>query len=342
LAKLTFQASFNERLLLGNGLIISPLSDGENQRRSMRDIVSQINNENDFNSCVTSFSHQVAAPKEIKYEKHPSLVAPPKPPPVQQPLRANTPPPQVSSFSNYGGQPQRMSAEGRNLGEFSPERADLQPQPQYGEGYRQVPVQQNPTPYQPYNPQAAFRPMAAAAPNVSSPLNPLSPQRPGSRGGFAAARPIFGVHLQELFTREQTPVPTVVFQCILAVDLFGLDNEGIYRLSGNAAKVAQLKAQFDRDPQSIDLRNPEAFFHDVNIPATLLKQFFRDLPEPLLTRAAYREFLDAAAVPDDIGRRDKLHAAINNLPDPNYATLRALVLVCRQIFVVSLLTTSSI
>jgi hypothetical protein len=76
LAKLTLQASFNERLLLGNGLIISPLNDGENQRRSMRDIVSQINNENDFNSYVTSFSHQVPAPKEIKYEKHPVRLFP--------------------------------------------------------------------------------------------------------------------------------------------------------------------------------------------------------------------------------------------------------------------------
>jgi hypothetical protein len=220
----------------------------------------------------------------------------------------------------------------KNLGEFSPERADQQPQPQYGEGYRQVSAQQqNPTPYQPYSPQAGFRPMGVAAPNVSSPLNPLSPRRPGSRGGYAATRPIFGVHLQELFTRENSPVPVVVFQCILAVDLFGLDNEGIYRLSGNAAKVAQLKAQFDSDAQMVDFRNPETFFHDVNIPATLLKQFFRDLPDPLLTRAAFREFLDAAAVPDDVGRRDKLHAAINNLPDPNYATLRALVLVSGQV-----------
>jgi hypothetical protein len=71
LAKLTLVAAFNERLLLGNGLIISPLSDSENQRRSMRDVVAQINNENDFNSYVTGFSHQVSAPKDIKYEKHP-------------------------------------------------------------------------------------------------------------------------------------------------------------------------------------------------------------------------------------------------------------------------------
>ena len=33
-------------------------------------------------------------------------------------------------------------------------------------------------------------------------------------------------------------------------------------------------------------------------------------------------------IDDDILRRDSLHAVINSLPDPNYATLRALILVC--------------
>lgn len=32
-------------------------------------------------------------------------------------------------------------------------------------------------------------------------------------------------------------------------------------------------------------------------------------------------------IENDIQRRDSLHAIINGLPDPNYATLRALVLV---------------
>ncbi|MGI4796886.1 MAG: RhoGAP domain-containing protein [Janthinobacterium lividum] len=37
----------------------------------------------------------------------------------------------------------------------------------------------------------------------------------------------------------------VVYQCIQAVDLFGLEMEGIYRLSGNAAHIIQLKTLFD-------------------------------------------------------------------------------------------------
>ena len=44
----------------------------------------------------------------------------------------------------------------------------------------------------------------------------------------------------------------------------------------------------------MDFRNPEAFYHDVNSVAGLLKQFFRDLPDPLLTREHYQGFVDAA------------------------------------------------
>lgn len=92
--------------------------------------------------------------------------------------------------------------------------------------------------------------------------------------------------------------------------------------------------------------------------AGLLKQFFRDLPDTLLTREYYDNFIEAASKypqppnsppflspekhychvsplltdttqtehEDDVVRRDSLHATINNLPDPNYATLRALML----------------
>lgn len=80
------------------------------------------------------------------------------------------------------------------------------------------------------------------------------------------------------------------------------------------------------DSSKVDFRNPEAFFHDVNSVAGLLKQFFRDLPDPLLTHAQYAPFIAAARLDDDIIRRDSLHAIINALPDPNYATLRAVTL----------------
>lgn len=64
----------------------------------------------------------------------------------------------------------------------------------------------------------------------------------------------------------------------------------------------------------------------MNSVAGLLKQFFRDLPDPLLTTEHYAAFIDAARIDDDVIRRDSLHAIVNGLPDANYATLRAVVL----------------
>jgi Rho GTPase-activating protein RGD1 len=146
----------------------------------------------------------------------------------------------------------------------------------------------------------------------------------------------------ELFERDQQAVPMVVYMCIQAVDMYGLEVEGIYRIPGTATAMQQMRQKLDQglyitlsdspsptnsriDANSLDFRNPESFQHDVNSVASLLKQWFRDLPDPLFTREHYNEFIDAARIEDDIVRRDSLHAIINALPDPNYATLRALV-----------------
>jgi Rho GTPase-activating protein RGD1 len=80
------------------------------------------------------------------------------------------------------------------------------------------------------------------------------------------------------------------------------------------------------DSAQVDFRNPITFHHDIASVTTLLKHFLRDLPDPLLTSANYASFLTAAKIDDDIVRRDSLHAIINDLPDPHYATLRHVTL----------------
>ncbi|VCU39027.1 Bgt-2402-2 [Blumeria graminis f. sp. tritici] len=138
--------------------------------------------------------------------------------------------------------------------------------------------------------------------------------------------PVFGLSLNRLSERDGSAVPMVVYQCIQAVDLFGLEVEGIYRLSGTASHVSKIKSLFDNDASKVDFRDPANFFHDVNSVAGLLKLFFRDLPDPLLTSAYYADFIEASKLENEILCRDSLHAIINNLPEPNYATLRAVIL----------------
>lgn len=59
------------------------------------------------------------------------------------------------------------------------------------------------------------------------------------------SKPVFGVSLDDLLKRDGSAIPLVVCQCLQAVDLFGLEVEGIYRLSGSAAHVTKLRTMFD-------------------------------------------------------------------------------------------------
>lgn len=128
------------------------------------------------------------------------------------------------------------------------------------------------------------------------------------------SKPSFGLPLSRLYERDGLAVPMVVYQCIQAVDLFGLGLEGIYRQSGSMAHIQKLKNMFDTGMNTVlldqchitnpviessnpalDFRNPENFYHDVNSVTGLLKQFFRDLPDPLLTNEHHDSFIAAAS-----------------------------------------------
>ncbi len=76
----------------------------------------------------------------------------------------------------------------------------------------------------------------------------------------------------------------------------------------------------------MDLLNRPVVHDDIASVTTLLKRFLGDLPDPLLTGAQYRDFIQAARVEEDVVRRDSIHALVNALPDPNYATLRVLAM----------------
>lgn len=70
-------AAFNEKLLLSNGLVISPVknANGETSSRSLRQAVLSINNEKDLNEYIGSH-HGMIRPDngEVKYERHPVCV----------------------------------------------------------------------------------------------------------------------------------------------------------------------------------------------------------------------------------------------------------------------------
>ncbi|BGP41630.1 Rho GTPase-activating protein [Rhodotorula kratochvilovae] len=140
----------------------------------------------------------------------------------------------------------------------------------------------------------------------------------------APTRPTFGVDLGEQMARDNVDVPRVLEKCAEAIELHGLDSMGIYRLSGTTSRVQRLKAALDRDLEGTDLLSEENLT-DINDIAAVLKLWFRELPEPLLTWELYHQFIEVAKIENDRLRHIRLHERVNDLPDPNYATLKFLM-----------------
>ncbi|KAG9674955.1 RhoGAP-domain-containing protein, partial [Aureobasidium melanogenum] len=343
-------ASFNEKLLLGNGIAISPLPPSDPSapvQHSLRDIVLDIDNKADFDNYMSGHVSKVPSRiSEIKYEQHPTLRPKQQTPTPASRQPSSTLPGPALPETPTSNAPTQQPTYSTPPGPALPPTTQYPVQPSYGNPgnppYPTDPPQQyNTAPY-PTSPGPP-RGFSTSTQGTSAPYSPVTPGGMGAQQSFSSQprsmspgpvatalppplKPVFGVSLDELFNRDQTAVPMIVYQCMQAVDLFGLDVEGIYRLSGTASHVQQIKALFDHDSQVVDFRNPASFYHDVNSVAGLLKQFFRELPDPLLTRRSYNSFIDAARIEDDTTRRDAVHSVINELPDPNYATLRALVL----------------
>ncbi len=95
-------------------------------------------------------------------------------------------------------------------------------------------------------PQLATLPFQEAQPLMQPyQYHPVQAHSRGASDGLPPLRPVFGCTLEQLFERDQSPVPMIVHQCIQAVDLFGLEMEGIYRISGSSAHIQKMKAVFD-------------------------------------------------------------------------------------------------
>ncbi|XP_071169208.1 unconventional myosin-IXb-like isoform X31 [Mytilus edulis] len=131
---------------------------------------------------------------------------------------------------------------------------------------------------------------------------------------FAGTR-VFGVQLSSLVSKDRK-VPVVVERLITVIELHGLYVEGLYRRAGAQAKVKILKQLIDSGKE--DLVAIDTTEYQIHVLAAVLKGFFRDLPEPVLTYDLYDDFIRAAEIHDEKERMQSLYAVIDKLPKPNY------------------------
>merc|ERR1719282_555705 len=115
-------------------------------------------------------------------------------------------------------------------------------------------------------------------------------------------------------------VPYLVKLCCDIVTEKGLEIVGIYRVPGNNAAVTYLTEQINKGVDSFALEDQR--WHDVNVVSSLLKSFFRKLPNPLFTADMYSLFIEASKIDQATRRMDQLRKLVRELPEFHFETLK--------------------
>ncbi|KAM5135318.1 rho GTPase-activating protein 23 isoform 2-T2 [Mantella aurantiaca] len=134
----------------------------------------------------------------------------------------------------------------------------------------------------------------------------------------------FGIRLEDCQpSTEYKGVPLIVELCCTLVEEKGLEYLGIYRVPGNNAVVSNLQEQLNKGLCETNIQDQR--WQDLNVVSSLLKSFFRKLPEPLFTDDKYNKFIEANRLENSSERMKMLRKLIQELPAYYYETLRFLV-----------------
>uniref|UniRef100_A0A8C7UYV9 Rac GTPase-activating protein 1 n=1 Tax=Oncorhynchus mykiss TaxID=8022 RepID=A0A8C7UYV9_ONCMY len=117
-------------------------------------------------------------------------------------------------------------------------------------------------------------------------------------------------------------IPALVVHCVKEIEHRGLNETGLYRVSGEGRTVKELKERFLRGRMVPALAKVD----DIHCVTGLLKDFLRNLPEPLLTFRLNRAFMVAAEIQDYDKSLALIYQTISELPQPNRDTLAYLAI----------------
>ncbi|XP_042284326.1 rho GTPase-activating protein 21 isoform X1 [Thunnus maccoyii] len=134
----------------------------------------------------------------------------------------------------------------------------------------------------------------------------------------------FGVRLDDCPPAQTNRfVPLIVEVCCKVVEERGLEYTGIYRVPGNNAAISSMQEELNSKGMT-DIDIQEDKWRDLNVISSLLKSFFRKLPEPLFTNEKYGDFIEANRTEDSVERLKELKRLIHELPDHHFETLKFL------------------
>uniref|UniRef100_A0A6Q2WWJ6 SLIT-ROBO Rho GTPase activating protein 3 n=1 Tax=Esox lucius TaxID=8010 RepID=A0A6Q2WWJ6_ESOLU len=154
---------------------------------------------------------------------------------------------------------------------------------------------------------------------------PTLPPKPG-RMRKARPRSIFNHKLfngnMEAFIKDSgQAIPVVVESCVRYINLYGLQQQGIFRIPGSQVEVNDIKNSFERgeDPLVDDQSD-----HDIMAVAGVLKLYFRGLENPLFPKELFLDLMSTIKVDSGAERAHHLQQIILTLPRPVIIVMRYL------------------
>ncbi|CAK6442928.1 unnamed protein product [Pipistrellus nathusii] len=131
---------------------------------------------------------------------------------------------------------------------------------------------------------------------------------------------VFGVPLIVHVQRTGQPLPQSIQQALRYLRSNCLDQVGLFRKSGVKSRIQALRQMNENFPENVSYEDQSAY--DV---ADMVKQFFRDLPEPLFTNKLSETFLHIYQYVPEEQRLQAVQAAILLLADESRDVLQTLL-----------------
>ncbi|XP_056586916.1 rho GTPase-activating protein 7 isoform X1 [Triplophysa dalaica] len=140
------------------------------------------------------------------------------------------------------------------------------------------------------------------------------------------SRKVFGVPLLQSVQQSGKPLPPSILRAMEYLRTECLDQVGLFRKSGVKSRIQNLREMVEADPDGVSFENQSAF--DV---ADMVKQYFRDLPEPIFSSKLCESFLHIYQYFPKDQQFAGVQAAIFLLPDENREALQSLLLFLQEV-----------
>ncbi|CAJ1050626.1 SLIT-ROBO Rho GTPase-activating protein 3-like isoform X1 [Xyrichtys novacula] len=154
------------------------------------------------------------------------------------------------------------------------------------------------------------------------PTLPPKPQRMRkSRPRSVFNRKLFNGNMEAFIQDSGQPIPVVVESCVRYINLYGLQQQGIFRVPGSQVEVNDIKNAFERgeDPLVDDQAD-----HDINSVAGVLKLYFRGLENPLFPKERFLDLISTTKLDSGAERAHHLQQIIVTLQRPVIIVMRYL------------------